>query len=109
MTIISTAIGTAIIVADPTVKVALITGICLVVAQFPAFILGYLILRQQRITHAVVDEVKFNTDGINTALQAKIVVQGQQLANKSDQAAHAEGFRAGSEDERAREGNGKQP
>lgn len=75
LSIAATAAAIAVVVIDPTVEVALITGFFLLLAQIPAFIVALQNRRDfirslsvQNQVHQTVNEVKENTNGVITEL-----------------------------------------
>ncbi len=105
------------VVMDPTVKVAYIAGVFLVVAQIPAYILGYLNYRVGR-TNAQGNEVikgqnetiKVQMDGVQSRLENRNTQQREELTDaathlheKAAALSYAEGQREGSDRERDRE------
>jgi basic membrane lipoprotein Med (substrate-binding protein (PBP1-ABC) superfamily) len=104
-------------ITEPSIKVAIITGVSFVTAaligSITTVILGVMTYRQnakafalqqvmhqgQQDTREIVDKVQVQTDGINSKLFAKSEKQGEQLAVKSSEADRA----AGREQERVEE------
>ena len=83
-TILLTALMVAVVALDPTVKVAIIAGVFVMLAQMPAFILGYITLKTARSTgHKV--------DGMQERLEDKNAKQGVELTQASTDLAHAQG------------------
>ena len=93
-------------VLDPTVKVAIITGIAFVSAAFVTALAGIIIqvmnyrlaklsLVAQHETHDVVTNVQKQTDGILSRMFTKSEQQGSELADTSQKLAHAEGHEEG--------------
>lgn len=105
----TTTVISAAIIADPTVKVAIIAGVSLILANVPMFILGMLTrrdtkqsLQNQHEQKASLNEIKQNTDGVLAKLNSDKDKQGIELAAKSDELSRAQGHREGMETERER-------
>jgi hypothetical protein len=105
----TTFVAAAFVASDPTVKVAIIAGVSLVLANVPMFILGMLTrrdtkqgLRNQEEQKVGIAEIKQNTDGVLAKLTSDKDKQGLELADKSDQLSRAQGHREGTESERER-------
>ena len=117
--------GVATAIVDPSIKVAMITGISIVAAAFVAAVvqmviaimnyklqnMSYKLQQEMHVVQAetkdAVGEVKKQTDGMFTKMSEKMdnltnakEQQTIKLADKSEQLAHAEGRREGSESER---------
>jgi uncharacterized membrane protein len=113
------ALGTAVIsavvttVVDPSVKVAIITGIAFVSAAFVTALASIIIqimnyrlaklsLVTQHETHEVMTKVQTQTDGIFSRLfnkteyqSSQLEAQGSQLADATQKLSAAEGFEKG--------------
>ena len=93
-----TGVGAAAIVAmDPSVKVALIAIIPLTITSLGTLWMSWLTRRDARKSLVNQSAMKESMDGHFTALLAKSAQQGDELVDKTDKLAHAEGRREGVE------------
>lgn len=103
---IAAGIATAIVafVTDPTIKVAIITGLSIVMAamigQAVTLILGIMSYKLQKQELAVGQRVEKNTDGFLAIEKAKADKSAADLVDTKGQLDHARGRREGSEAER---------
>lgn len=75
---------------EPGVKVALIVAIPSTITGIGTLLLGFLNRQDNK-------SIKLGVDGINSRIQTKSDAQGEELADKSNQLAHAQGRREGME------------
>jgi hypothetical protein len=90
-------IGAAIVVMDPTVKVALIVAVPLAVANCGTLLLGFLNRSDVKTSLANQEKMKASMDGHFSKLLAERAQQGVELVDKTDKLSHAEGRREGIE------------
>jgi hypothetical protein len=93
----TTAIAAAAVVIDPTVKVAIIAGVALVLANLPTFILGMLQRKDSRQIKASQSDMADSVNGHFTRLLNKQDADAASLAAKSEELARATGRREGVE------------
>lgn len=86
-------VGAVIVALDPSVKVALIASIAPTIASMGALILGILNRNQLKVI-----KIDVNTN-FQKLLQDK-KDQDKEMATKSDQLSHAQGWKEGSQSER---------
>jgi len=95
-------------VLDPSIKVAIIIGISTTAASLitamGTMLLGFMNYRLNKSANAVLGEVREHTNGMLEKLSQAKDVQAEQLTSKSDQLAHAEGYREASDAERLKKG-----
>lgn len=115
--IATSSLAVAIITIDPTVQVAIVTGIFLIVAQIPVFVLGCLNRKDVKaslsLSHEMkqsVNEVKQNTNGVITKLFDDNKQKAEQVVDATDklhetaiQLSYVKGQREGSDRERIAE------
>jgi hypothetical protein len=86
----------AVVAMDPTVKVAIIAGVALVLANIPTLIVGLL-------NRQAVKEMSINVDGNLRRLLDDKVTASAAHAVTSNELAREVGHREGSDEERARD------
>jgi hypothetical protein len=94
---VTTVFAAALVAMDPTVKVALIAGAALVLANIPTFILGLLSRSDAKKSLVNQAELKTAMDGNFGRLWNEKDQLRTALTDKSEKLAHAEGHREGIE------------
>lgn len=103
-------IAAAMLLVDPSVKVALIVATPAMITGIGTLALGFLTRRdagrslaKQTETHAIVEAVQRQTDGINTALTKRNADQRVELDDAKSRADRSEAASEATEAERTRE------
>jgi hypothetical protein len=85
---------------DPTVKVAIITGLFAAIPSTGMMVLQFLSRRDLKKSLSNQEDLKHSMDGNFNRLWTEKNEQTGQLADKSEKLARAEGHREGSDEER---------